>query len=1023
MSFNKNSEVKKEQQQNKEINNENDDLPYITLFSIHGLIRGKCPELGRDLDTGGQITYVLELARALSAHAQVDLFTRLIDDPSVSKEYAQAEEELTENKRAKIIRIPCGPKKYIRKELLWPFLPEFIDNSMEFILNNRKKPHVIHGHYADGSLVAAHLSDILGVPMAITGHSMGVTKLNNLLNDMSYNKIQDTYFIDKRIEAEERSLLSTNLVIANSDEEIKTQWRTLYNSFSLEKKKMWESVTLKPGVGMKSFRWNKNDPVPKIWKVIDKFFDNPNKPVILILARPAPEKNLTTMVEAYGESNELQEKANLVVIAGKRDKKTKLEPSQQETIQKISDLIEKYNISRKVAFPETHERDDVPALFALPAYRGGVFANIALREPFGLTLIEAAVNGSPLIATRNGAGPEIVQQLQNGVDVNPTNKKELCQAILKILDNKELWEQYHKNSLEKSQVYSWDGHVKHYLKYLNKIQKEVNIPSVFEQRESNLSKSFPTIKENEKLLIVDIDNTLLGSSDEAIKAFRNFVEIFRKTPHLKLAVATGRSVNSAIEYLSMFDNKLVNELQFLITSCGTEIHYFRNEKCPLSKEENNNFVQIKTLVYDQLYHEHLNYRFLRNEICSFIENEFPELEYQSEKTGHSPLEQRYFKLSYCLYEDRTSKSLGIGSSSSLSNRSSPYAQGDNFDDDNDDNDEEEKKEKVSLEDSSSPPNSPINEDIVQNAPPQSPPLTNNNNQNADENDANNNDLVILEDINNNNDVAPPNASNHNDVNQNDADNNDALDNSDAMSIRAPSMLSLSSAGSYYTLRQAGSSAGLAKLALNSNPSANSLQNIASYPSFSHLHTASLGNNINNNSNTLTSHDLTLKNFNKSLNHLNVNVNNLSPRLSASSPSLQEKRKVVKHRYHCHDGKDKNFSNNKSISELRETLRFNGYPCEVIISHDKFVDVLPIRASKGKAIRYLMARNNIKFDQIITAGDSGNDFDMLSGLNRSIIVGNYQQELKSLKHKNHVYIAHDKYANGIIEGLKHYQIIQ
>ena len=38
---------------------------YIVLLSIHGLIRGEDPELGRDADTGGQVQYVLELARLL----------------------------------------------------------------------------------------------------------------------------------------------------------------------------------------------------------------------------------------------------------------------------------------------------------------------------------------------------------------------------------------------------------------------------------------------------------------------------------------------------------------------------------------------------------------------------------------------------------------------------------------------------------------------------------------------------------------------------------------------------------------------------------------------------------------------------------------------------------------------------------------------------------------------------------------------------------------------------------------------
>ncbi|HAH49463.1 MAG TPA: HAD family hydrolase, partial [Planctomycetaceae bacterium] len=43
----------------------------ITLISLHGLIRGHDCELGRDADTGGQVKYVLELARELAAHSHV----------------------------------------------------------------------------------------------------------------------------------------------------------------------------------------------------------------------------------------------------------------------------------------------------------------------------------------------------------------------------------------------------------------------------------------------------------------------------------------------------------------------------------------------------------------------------------------------------------------------------------------------------------------------------------------------------------------------------------------------------------------------------------------------------------------------------------------------------------------------------------------------------------------------------------------------------------------------------------------
>ena len=44
----------------------------VLHLHLHGLFRGQHLELGRDADTGGQTTYVLELARALAARPEVE---------------------------------------------------------------------------------------------------------------------------------------------------------------------------------------------------------------------------------------------------------------------------------------------------------------------------------------------------------------------------------------------------------------------------------------------------------------------------------------------------------------------------------------------------------------------------------------------------------------------------------------------------------------------------------------------------------------------------------------------------------------------------------------------------------------------------------------------------------------------------------------------------------------------------------------------------------------------------------------
>ncbi|MEW6253305.1 MAG: HAD family hydrolase, partial [Planctomycetota bacterium] len=88
---------------------------YVLMLSVHGLMRGQALELGRDADTGGQTLYVIELAKALGRHprvTQVDVITRLVDDPAVSPDYAVPVEALGE--RARLVRLPCGPRRYLR---------------------------------------------------------------------------------------------------------------------------------------------------------------------------------------------------------------------------------------------------------------------------------------------------------------------------------------------------------------------------------------------------------------------------------------------------------------------------------------------------------------------------------------------------------------------------------------------------------------------------------------------------------------------------------------------------------------------------------------------------------------------------------------------------------------------------------------------------------------------------------------------------------------------------------------------
>ena len=190
---------------------------YIVLISVHGLLRAENIELGRDADTGGQILYVLELARALAAHPdveRVDLLTRRVIDAKVDDSYAQRTESICEG--AKIFRLDCGPKRYLRKEVLWPHLPDFIDHALQHVRNVGRVPDIIHSHYADAGLVGARFAGLLGVPLIHTGHSLGREKQARLLaKGMKAANIEEQYNISTRIEAEEIVLGTANIVVVS----------------------------------------------------------------------------------------------------------------------------------------------------------------------------------------------------------------------------------------------------------------------------------------------------------------------------------------------------------------------------------------------------------------------------------------------------------------------------------------------------------------------------------------------------------------------------------------------------------------------------------------------------------------------------------------------------------------------------------------------------------------------------------------------------------------------------------------
>jgi sucrose-phosphate synthase len=585
---------------------------YIALISVHGLIKGQNLELGRDADTGGQIKYVVELARALShlpGVAAVDLFTRLVTAPKLDADYAQEIESLGNG--ARIVRIVAGsPEEYMSKEALWDYLDSFVDNMLVFIRNSHQVPDIIHSHYADAGYVGSRLAHFLNVPLIHTGHSLGRVKRRRLLaTGISSDEIDRRYNMLRRIEAEEITLTSADRVITSTQQEIEEQYE-LYDCYQPNRMRV-----IPPGTDLELFYPPKGDEwQTPIGEVISRFLNEPNKPLILALSRPDTRKNIGALVDAYGSSARLQELANLLIIAGNRDDISDMDEGAQEVLTNLFLAIDRYDLYGRVAYPKHHKADEVPYIYRLAALSGGVFVNPALTEPFGLTLLEAAASGLPIVATEDGGPRGIISNCDNGILIDPLDGDTIVAALLNLLENPKEWQRRAENGLCNVQKhYSWKAHANSYLSTIRPLvdKTEVVEPTPLTRR---------PILHHDRIIVTDLDQSLLGNPADLPR----FLEVLRENrKYTTFGIATGRRLDTALKALRQYH---IPEPDVLITSGGTAIYYNPD------------------LTADIWWSQHIDRRWTPQEVRRVL-SDLPGLELQPK------LQQSRFKISYFYHSE------------------------------------------------------------------------------------------------------------------------------------------------------------------------------------------------------------------------------------------------------------------------------------------------------------------------------------------------------------------------------------
>ncbi len=389
------------------MNQRTGNLKNICMLSTHGYF-DPVPQLGRT-DTGGQVVYVLQLARALTTHGiKVDIYTRWFDQdkPQI--------DPLPDNADVRVIRIPAGPWEFIAKEEIYNVLPELSANMTAFIREHSLDYDLFHGHYVDAGIVTIDVAVVFDRPAFFTAHSLGAWKKEQMGGNAA--EMEKKFNFSHRI-AEERRVFRSVRAQTVTTEVQREKLQELYGFVS-------EDVArIPPGVDIHTFRPMESDEARKDIGLPERY--------ILCLSRIDSNKGHDLLLNAFSLVCKSVPDIHLVIGGGSTNKAG---PTEREVLATMKSIIAEKDMGERV-----HITGYIPDEHLVAAYRQAeMFVLPSLFEPFGMTALEAMACGRPVVASRLGGIREVVTSEESGLLVDPANANDFSAAIIKLLNDEQL---------------------------------------------------------------------------------------------------------------------------------------------------------------------------------------------------------------------------------------------------------------------------------------------------------------------------------------------------------------------------------------------------------------------------------------------------------------------------------------------------------------------------------------------------------------------------------------------------------
>jgi D-inositol-3-phosphate glycosyltransferase len=381
------------------------------MLTVHG-----CPlaRLG-EKDAGGMNVYVRELGKGLGRLGlEVDIFTRCQDSGTI--------EITTIGPGARVIHLEAGEPRWLPKNELYAFLPQFLTHVDDFRRSERIHYDMVHAHYWLSGWVGTRLRKMWNVPLVQMFHTLGMLK-NSVARGSAEMEPMLRISVERDVASAADRLIAANVV----------EFGHLVDLYGADPHK----IRIVPcGVDLELFH-----PIDRQEARARLGLDDGQ--YILFVGRLEPLKGVDILIDAMSILRHNGSRARLLVAGGNLD---------GDLARQLQDCVVDEHLLEAVRFLGAVDQKDLPYYYSAV----DVCAMPSFYESFGMVAIEAMACGTPVVASRAGGLQFTVRDGETGYLVAPGAALPLADALGRVLADRGLRQRLGECGMQISQDYSWE---------------------------------------------------------------------------------------------------------------------------------------------------------------------------------------------------------------------------------------------------------------------------------------------------------------------------------------------------------------------------------------------------------------------------------------------------------------------------------------------------------------------------------------------------------------------------------------